>query len=183
MTKIWGFHTLCKFLAEKEGILKTSPRVPKLQLWLLGGLGRCLKLTLQARAPKDFHSVEGLACVDLVARTPSAWAEIQFVVYRICYLTLGCQHLSNNWSSTQSTVIAVPGLMFHIYMNVTVLNIKQPGNAMCMLRTKSWLALHLPNSISTLMIKFSSSFARLAEFTSTSILVRPPNKESSRAFN
>ena len=38
------------------GIFKSCPRVPKLQIWLLRGWGRCLKVTLQTRAPENFRS-------------------------------------------------------------------------------------------------------------------------------
>ena len=35
---------------------KICPRVPKLQIWLLRGWGRCLNVTLQTRAPENFRS-------------------------------------------------------------------------------------------------------------------------------
>ena len=43
---------LCEFWAEKGGILKSCPRVPKLKIWLRRGWGRCLNVTLQTRAPE-----------------------------------------------------------------------------------------------------------------------------------
>ena len=43
-------RALCDFLAEKGGILKSFPRVPRLRILLLRGWGRRVKVTLQTCA-------------------------------------------------------------------------------------------------------------------------------------
>ena len=66
VTKVIGFQAktnsvtpplppaLCDFQAEKRGILKSCPRVPKLWICLLRGWGRSVKVTLQTCAQKKF---------------------------------------------------------------------------------------------------------------------------------
>ena len=41
---------LCYIWADKGGIFKSCPRVPKLRILILRGWGRCLNVTLQTRS-------------------------------------------------------------------------------------------------------------------------------------
>ena len=62
--------------------MKSCPRVPKLNMWLRKGWGRCVKVTLQTRALKNFRSCRWgdertrQACTDGKRGPPSARAEI-----------------------------------------------------------------------------------------------------------
>jgi hypothetical protein len=67
VTQILGFQykkklgtppapALWNIWADRGGILKSCPRVPKLRIWLLSGWGRCLKVTLQTCAAENFRS-------------------------------------------------------------------------------------------------------------------------------
>ena len=47
-------RTMLYFAGKKVGIFQSCPRVPKLWIWLLRRWGRCLKVTLQTHAPKQF---------------------------------------------------------------------------------------------------------------------------------
>ena len=69
----------------KGCIFKSCPRVPKLEIWLLRGLGRSLKVTLQTCVPlvSMGGQAEGLAYADPGARTPIGTCGI-FTLAIIC---------------------------------------------------------------------------------------------------
>jgi hypothetical protein len=88
-------------------IFEICPRVPKLQIWLLRGWGRCLKVTLQTCAPEiSAHVDRGTSGPSSVrrrgARTPIGVSGNLFkLTMQNFYLSNGLQVLNNygagNW--------------------------------------------------------------------------------------